>query len=226
MNLSFFSKPTTAKDEALTNAHAVKSETTPTTPENEVNADEASGEEAKNGDVALTINGKTLLTIPEASVEGSIRNMSSWVDSVNEYFNLKDDTKKSDTHERDDSAESIETESRDAQTTKESQQPAKDSLRNNLSVTVNGAASKTLLMSQQFTEWFIVYWNEQVVPFTQEVREDPDVLKVKLNNMLEQLKNALPTIGNSSNESVRDEGIEVDELSCVMENEDEEAAAL
>eukprot|EP01082_Thalassiosira_pseudonana_P009782 g8737.t1 g8737 contig33:113544-114422(+) len=77
---------------------------------------------------------------------------------------------------------------RDDTLTKESQQPAKDSLRKNRSVTVNGAVSKTLLMSQQFTEF--------------------------------------PTIGNSSNESVRDEGIEVDELSCVKEKEDEEAAAL
>ncbi|KAL3782392.1 hypothetical protein HJC23_005440 [Cyclotella cryptica] len=123
-------------------------------------------------DVAITINGTTIIVVPENSVRG----LSDWVDSVNDYFDLKEGEP----------------------TTEASKKPsAREKLTGSLTVMGNGVASKTVKISHGMAEWIVSIWKGQPAAAS-EVRDDPNKLKQKFNDFLDSLKFAIPEKSDKS----------------------------
>ncbi|KAL7478376.1 hypothetical protein ACHAW6_004144 [Cyclotella cf. meneghiniana] len=116
--------------------------------------------------VAITINGTTIIVIPE----NSIRGLSDWVDSVNDYFDLREG---------------------ESTTEKSKKSSGREKLTGSLIVMGNGVASKTVKISHGIAEWIVSIWKRQPAA-AREFHEDSYTLKQKFNTFLDSLKFSIP----------------------------------
>lgn len=116
--------------------------------------------------VAITINGTTIIVIPE----NSIRGLSDWVDSVNDYFDLREG---------------------ESTTEKSKKSSGRETLTGSLIVMGNGVASKTVKISHGIAEWIVSIWKRQPAA-AREFHEDSYTLKQKFNTFLDSLKFSIP----------------------------------
>jgi hypothetical protein len=128
------------------------------------NDEPATDGQKEREDVTITINGNTIVIVPEDQLRG----MSAWVDSVNEYFQLKE---------------------RDSTTVK--LDSAREQLTANLTVMGTGVASKTVKISHDVAEYVVNAWKGQRA-LAREGAEKPESLKEKFNSFLESFKFDIP----------------------------------
>lgn len=171
----------------------------------EARNDDPTTEEEKD-DVAITINGTTIVLLPE----DTLVSMSHWVDDVNEYWDLKEMDKADDS-------------------TKKS---ARERLTGSLIVMGVGVKNKTVKITHGMAEWFVSTWKGQAEKG--ESREEPaqetvekkemsqsksESLKIKFNDFLESLKFAIPDKDETA-ASVVNLGAFNDDDSAMMANAD------
>ena len=124
--------------------------------------------EAEKDDVAITINGTTIVLLPE----DTLVSMNHWVDGVNEYWDLKE-------------------ESSDNSTKKS----AREKLTASLTVMGNGVRNKTVKITHSMAAWIVSTWKSQSkgATETREIQAEPDYsLRQKFNDFLESLKFSIP----------------------------------
>ena len=125
-------------------------------------------EESEKDDVAITINGTTIVLLPE----DTLVSMNHWVDGVNEYWDLKEE--KSD---------------------KSAKKSAREKLTASLTVMGNGVRNKTVKITHSMAAWIVSAWKSQSKgqSETREIQAEPDYsLKQKFNDFLEYLKFSIP----------------------------------
>jgi hypothetical protein len=145
----------------------------PTTAEGQLETKNQEEEQEKD-DVAITINGTTIVLLPKETLV----TMSKWVDDANEYWNIKEidpnDNKKS----------------------------ARERLTGSLVVMGNGVKNKTVQITHDMAEWIVSVWKKESdnnssreqAPVTSTTKS----LKVKFNEFLEALKFAIAVESDKS----------------------------
>jgi hypothetical protein len=161
--------------------------------------DDRIDETKEKDDVAITINGTTIVLLPEETLV----TMSKWVDDANEYWEIKE-------VDNDDNAK----------------KSARERLAGSLVVMGNGVKNKTVKISHDMAEWIVSVWKKSDGQSTTDDREEAPAttantgtehsksLKVKFNEFLESLKFAI------------DERKEGSVVNCGAFNDDDDSAMM
>jgi hypothetical protein len=120
----------------------------------------------KAKDVAITINGKSFAVIPEDQLRG----MGEWVDSVNQYFDLKD-----------------------GEETNSNEKSAKEQLSGNLNIMHNGVVNKSVKITHDVAEYIVNLWKKQT-DAAKQVRENSEVIKEKFNSFTRATSDGLSDV--------------------------------
>lgn len=158
-------------------------------------------------DVAITINGTTIVLLPE----DTLVSMSHWVDDVNEYWELNE--RNAADHDG---------------TTDDEKKSAREKLTGSLTVMGNGMKNKTVQITHDMAEWFVSMWKHRENESTKSnnssrehlstVRETSksESLKMKFNDFLESLKFAIPAEKEDTATSIVNCGAFSDDDSAAM----------
>jgi hypothetical protein len=141
-------------------------------------------------DISITINGTTIVVVPE----DSLQNLSRWVDDVNKYWDLSE-----------------------GDTESNKKKSVRQKLTGSLTLMVNGVRNKTVKISHDVAEWIVSSWKGQSED-VKEIRDEPDTLKQRFNDFLESLKFAIPDKKDAS--SVFNMGAFNDDDSAMKANAD------
>lgn len=160
-------------------------------------ADERLEETKAKDDVAITINGTTIVLLPEETLV----TMSKWVDDANEYWEIKE-----------------------VDNDKNAEKSPRGRLAGSLVVMGNGVKNKTVKITHDMAEWIVSVWknNSQSTDdregapatTTNTGTEHSKSLKVKFNEFLESLKFAI------------DEHKDASVANCGAFNDDDDSAMM